>query len=163
MLKKIIFTLIIAVGIGFAAAHCNHTPPTVTAKVYFVDYEMMRLLPHKVEIFDSTPKKEGQQILNMLIEGDDGNETIFRTIPDIPGCMTVKVENNNAIVDIKQEMIDNHPEGRNSEVLTIYSIVKSLVSIDGITGVRFTINGKIQKNFMGYVDMRETFIFDEYV
>lgn len=163
MLKRLFFVIIVASGIGIAASSCNKTMPVVNAKLYFTDAEMMRLLPHKVEIADTTPQKEGQAVIDMLIEGDDENGAVFRTIPKIPGCMTVKVENGTGTVDIKQEMIDNHPKDRNSEVLTVYSIVNSLISVDGIDGVKFTINGKEQKDFMGYIDMREMFIFDEYV
>ena len=62
-----------------------------------------------------------------------------------------------AYVDIKQELADKHPEGRDLELLTVYSIVNSLTGLDGIVNVRFTIDGKRQKDFKGYIDMRETF------
>ena len=43
------------------------------------------------------------------------------------------------------------------------TIVNSLTSIDGIVKVKFTIDGKPQKNFKGFIDMREAFIPDYYV
>jgi hypothetical protein len=60
-------------------------------------------------------------------------------------------------------MVEAHPEGRELELLTIYSIVNSLTGIEGISTVRFTINHEITKDFMGYVDMRETFIPDYFM
>ena len=74
--------------------------------------------------------------------------------------MTVSVKDDIAYVDIKDSMIQNHEDGRDLELLTVYSVVDSLLSIKGITNVRFTVNGHKQKDFMGYLDMRETFIPD---
>ena len=48
-------------------------------------------------------------------------------------------------------------------MLMVYSIVNSLTEIDGIVNVRFTIDGRVQKDFVGYLDMRETFIPDYFV
>ena len=44
--------------------------------------------------------------------------------------------------------------------MMVYSIVNSLTNIDGIVNVRFTVDGERQKDFLGFVDMRETFIPD---
>jgi hypothetical protein len=74
--------------------------------------------------------------------------------------MTVKVKDKIAYVDIKKDVVNEHPDGRDLEMLTVYSIVNSLTGIDGIVNVRFTIDGKIEKKFKGYLDMRETFIPD---
>ena len=38
-----------------------------------------------------------------------------------------------------------------------------LTGLDGIVNVRFTIDGKRQKDFKGYIDMRETFIPDYFI
>ena len=65
-----------------------------------------------------------------------------------------------AYVNIKEKMISSHPDGRELELLTVYQIVNSLTSIEGIENVRFSINGRVQKNFMGYLDMREIFTSD---
>ena len=48
---------------------------------------------------------------------------------------------------LKQELVDKHPDGRDLELLTVYSIVNSLTGLDGIVNVRFTIDGKRQKDF----------------
>ena len=107
-----------------------------------------------------TPEEQAKLVIKALIEGDDDNLKIRRTIPDIRGCMSVKVKGEIAYVDIKRKMIENHSEGRDIELLTVYSIVNSLASVKGITNVRFTIEGEVSEDFMGYLDMRETFIPD---
>ena len=74
--------------------------------------------------------------------------------------MTVKVKDKIAYVDLKSSILKTQPDGRDFEILTVYSIVNSLTNVDGIVNVRFTVDGERKKDFMGYVDMRETFIPD---
>ena len=85
------------------------------------------------------------------------------TIPNVKHGIKVKVLDRIAYVDIKQELVDKHPDGRDLELLTVYSIVNSLTGLDGVVNVRFTIDGKRQKDFKGYIDMRETFIPDYFI
>ncbi len=162
-MRKFTILIIAALTAAIVCSSCGRDKPMVEAKLYFVDVQMMRLLPLKVYIYDSTPQKEAKILLNELIRGRDDNPKIRRIIPDIKNCMSVKVEDKTAYVDIKKEMVENHPDGRDLEILTVYSIVNSLTSIKEIETVRFTIDGKRQKDFKGFVDMRETFIPDYYV
>lgn len=159
-LRKVMFFLILAVSFGTVFASVNNTPPMVGVKIYFVDSEMFRLLPIRVFISDSTPQKKAERVVNELIAGRDDNPKIRRTIPNIKNCIKVKVKGSTAYVNLTKEIKEAHPDGRDSELLTIYSIVNSLTEIEGISTVRFTIDGKIQKDFMGHIDMRETFIPD---
>lgn len=128
--------------------------------LYFTDAQVMKLIPIKTTIPKTTPNTEAKTVLNELIKGRDDNLSIYRTIPNIKRGMTVKVKGQIAYVNIKSEVIEKHINGRDIELLTVYSIVNSLASIEGINNVRFTIDGKKQKDFMGYIDMRETFIPD---
>lgn len=162
-MKKIIFLLILVLGFSTVFFSSNQRQVMVGVKLYFVDSEMLRLLPVEIYISDTTPQKKAQAVLDELIRGRDDNPKIRRTIPNIKNGMTVKVENNTAYVDISKKMVEAHPEGRELELLTIYSIVNSLTGIEGISTVRFTINHEIAKDFMGYVDMRETFIPDYFM
>ena len=69
----------------------------------------------------------------------------------------------NTYVVRKQEIADMNPVGRECELTTVYRSVNSLTGLDGIVNVRFTIDGKRQKDFKGYIDMRETFIPDYFI
>lgn len=163
IIRNITFILILAVGFTIVAVSGNSHPPVEEMKLYFVDAEMMRLMPVRVTITKSSPQRMASKVLDELIEGRDENPKIRRIIPKEKHGMSVKVKDQIAYVDIKKEIVDKHPEGRDLEMLTVYSIVNSLTGIDGIVNVRFTIQGKIQKNFKGYLDMRETFIPDYFV
>ena len=163
LIKHIVFALIIAAGVSaFFAAHRTNFELPVT-KVYFVDADMMRLIPVKTPIPRTSTQRTAQHVLDALIEGHDNNPKIRRLIPNEKDCLTVRVKDEIAYVNISAGVIDAHPDGRDSEILTVYSIVNSLTELDGITNVRFTIDGTVQKNFMGHLDMRETFSPDYFV
>lgn len=136
---------------------------TVTARLYFVDAEMLRLIPVEMQFPETQPQRMAQRVLSELIKGRDDNPKIRRIIPNVKRGMTVKVRDGCAFVDIKSEIKENHPDGRDLEILTIYQIVNSLTEIDGIQTVRFTVDGEITRNFMGHIDMRETFVPDYFV
>lgn len=163
MFRKILFVIILIIGFGTVAVSSNGQPETTEVKLYFVDAGMMRLIPMRTNICKTDTEHEAKAVLNALIAGRDDNPKIRRLIPDIKKCMSVKVNGDTAYVNITQKMIDAHPDGRELEMLTVYQIVNSLTSIEGITNVRFKINSQTQKNFMGYLDMRETFIPDYFV
>ncbi len=163
IIRNITFVLILAVGFGIIAVSGNTHAPVEEMKLYFVDAQMMRLMPVKITITKSSPQRMAQKVIDELIEGRDENPKIRRIIPKEKHGMSVKVKDGIAYVNIKKSIVDKHPDGRDLEMLTVYSIVNSLTGIDGIVNVRFTIEGKIQKKFKGYIDMRETFIPDYFV
>ncbi|MCC8169462.1 MAG: GerMN domain-containing protein, partial [Oscillospiraceae bacterium] len=142
---------------------CGDSPDFTAVKIYFVDSEMLRLLPIETYIPNSSAQHQAKTVLNELIRGRDDNPKIKRVIPDIEGCMTVKVKDGAAYIDISKEMAEAVPESRDLELLTIYSIVNSITSVEGISTVRFTIDKQVTKDFSGFLDMRETFIPDYFI
>lgn len=160
-MKRIIFVFILlaafcAVTVSFG----KNTVQTTEVRLYYTDTQILKLIPVRTQIQMLDAEGQAEIILKMLIEGQDENLKIKRTIPKIQGGMSVYVKDGIAYVDIKKGMIEKHADGRDIELLTVYSIVNSLASIKGVNNVRFTVCGKKQKNFMGYLDMRETFIPD---
>jgi len=131
-----------------------------TADLYFVDAELMMLLPNKYYLPDVSTEKAAKKVVSQLIEGRDDNKKILRVMPKIKGSVKVKVKNDTAYVDLSREFVQAHTDNAHKEILTVYSIVDSLTSIDGITKVRFTIDGKEQAKFKGHIDMREVFFPD---
>lgn len=162
-MRKIAALIAVVIAVTAVLAAREKAKPMTAVTLYFVDAQMLRLLPVKTYIKDAKPQKKAEIVIRELIRGRDDNKKIRRLIPNIKNCMSVKVEDGIAYVNIKKKMAENHPDGRDLEVLTVYSIVNSLASIDGIVNVRFTIDGKVQKDFKGFVDMRETFIPDYFV
>ncbi len=162
-MKKIVFFALIltcAVTIIFAV---NADKPVEELRLYVVDAEMLHLIPIKIRVRETDLNGEAREVISALIRGFDDNPKIRRLIPKIRGCMSVRVKGNTAYVNISKSMIKNHPDGRELEKLTVYSIVNSLTSLSGINNVQFTINGKIRRDFMGYMDMRGAFAFEKVV
>ena len=131
--------------------------------IYYVDSHMLKLVPVELLCKENSVEGQAKAVISQLIEGKDKNRKIRRMIPDIKNCLTVKVEDDTAYVDIAEKSIKYFPDGRIAEELVVFQIVNSLTSIEGIVKVKFTIDKKPQKSFKGFIDMRETFIPDYYV
>ena len=126
-------------------------------EIYFVDRQMHRLLPTDFKTSEKSQKKISREIINSIILGKDFNNQILRIIPDIPKCIRVKVKKGTAFVDLSSEITNHVPKNAETERLIVYQIVNSLTSIPDINFVKFTIDGKTKKDFLGFLDMREIF------
>ena len=162
-MKKIVFFVLILTCAATIAFARNEDKPMEVIRIYVVDAEMMHLIPTEISIRETDTQGEAGEVISALIRGFDENPKIRRLIPKIRGCMSVKVEGNTAHVNITKAMVENHPDGRVLEQLTVYSIVNSLTSLRGIDTVQFTVDGKIRRDFMGYMDMRGAFAFKNVV
>ncbi len=131
-----------------------------TVEIYYIDSDMLRLIPIETPIKKMSAQKSAEWVVNKLIEGSDSNKKIRRLIPNEKNCITVKVEHETAVVDLSESMINAPFEGRDLEVLAVYQIVNSVTSVEGISTVKFTINGEQKEDFKGFLNMRETFIPD---
>lgn len=146
------FLLILAAAVCFAGEEEYEQ-----TKIYFVDSQIFRLIGVNTQIEKGTPQAQAREVLDILIEGYDYNNNIKRVLPKVKKGMKVKVVDNIAYVDIKPEMVKRQEKAREIESLAIYSIVNSLIEIEGIDAVRFTIDGMICEKYAGFIDMRETF------
>lgn len=163
IIRYIVFALILISAPVLAIRSASTKTEKVECSVYFVDTELMRLLPHKVSLRAQTSIEErAGLILDEIIKGRDDNKKVRRLIPDIKGGLKVKMDEDTAIVDISSRLINENIKNRDAERLFIYQIVNSLTELDGIYRVRFTVDGRVSKKFMGYLDMREIFTRDEY-
>jgi hypothetical protein len=89
-------------------------------------------------------------IVKELIKGPGQGSDLKPTIPSgVQLRSPVSINAGIATVDFSKEFIDNHPGGSTAEKLTIYSVVNSLTELKEIEKVKFTINGKTQKDFKG--------------
>ncbi len=66
-----------------------------------------------------------------------------------------------AYLDFEPESFINHPGGVESELLSIYAIVNTLVlNVDGVRSVKFLIGGKEAVTLAGHVDLSHPFEAD---
>ncbi len=161
-MRRYIVIVIILVCAVFGLASCSDTEDAARTEVtlYYVDAQMNRLIPYKGEICEGTPKSMAQSAVRELIEGRSYNDKIRRLLPDRLSCMVKGVKDGVAYVDLSSSAAQSLPDSRDIENLVIYQIVNTLTGIDGIRFVRFTVDGRTSRDFMGYYDMRETYKYN---
>ncbi len=157
-----LFYLIIITIVGFMPEKETNTNAD-KVYLYFVDRQIMKLVPVEYYVNSGSISKNAQTVINELIKGRDYNDNIRRIIPNNKKALNVEVKNGVATVNINTEYLADIIDGRFQEELFVYQIVNSLSSIDGIKRVKFLIDGQIQKNLFGYLDMREAYIPDYYI
>lgn len=158
-MRRLVFCFIIISAVVCFAVACSRSDdgPKTKANIFYVDADITRLLPYETEISDTDVQHKAEIVISKLIEGRDDNEKIRRLIPKRKDCITVRTEANIAYVDLDSAIAEELPKSRDIEKLVIYQIVNSLTDIRGLRFVRFTVDGEIRKDFMGYYDMRETY------
>ncbi len=100
---------------------------------------------------------KGQKIINSLIKGPDND-----LLPAVPKETVLNAlyitDDKTAYVDLSDTIYKKYPCGVQSEYLTVYSIVNSLIlNICGIESVKILIMGKEQKTLAGHIDIRFPF------
>ena len=128
--------------------------------LYFVDRQMLRLIPWESYITSSNPDMQARLVLEKLITGKDYNDSIRRILPDNPKSLTVRVKDKDAVVNINTEYFSHIERSRIHEQLIVYQLVNSLCTVEGVLRVKFTIDGEESRNFFGFMDMREAFVPD---
>ncbi len=141
----------------------SETSEDHNAKIYYVDHSMLRLVPVDYNITNATVQKACEKIIEKIIDGEDYNNNILRVVPKIKNGMDVEVDDEIAYVNFKNDFIENIPNNNIHEVLMVYSIVNSLTSVEGVNVVKFLFDGEEKKEYIGGMDMRETFIPDYYI
>jgi len=123
-------------------------------RLYFANEDNTRL---KLEIryVDYTEEDKNAAalatvIVNELIRGPSDDVSLKRTVPAEAKLKSpVSINGKVATVNMSKEFKTKHPGGKDAEKMTIYSIVNSLTELPEIEKVKFTIDGKTQKEYMG--------------
>ena len=162
-MQKKILGIVILILCMLMSGCGNKDEKTPNTSVYYIDSELLMLIGVPSYCEGESSQEMAENMLEKLRIGQDFNRKIKRQIPDIKNGMTVSVNEKTAVVNLSSEFVEKHSEGRIAEKLTVYQIVNSLTSIDGIDYVRFTINSEECKCFKGFIDMREIFSHKDYV
>lgn len=155
----ILLLLILCTGCAADSAVMKTNEGGETVKLYCVDSELYKLIPYEMTLEPMTAQKSAEKIVSELVFGMR-SEKIRHIIPELKNGVTVRVDGDTAYVNFSGEMVEKHPSDVDSELLTVYSLVNSLASLDAVDAVKFTIDGEEKKDFKGFLDMRETFVPD---
>jgi germination protein M len=131
----------------------------VNITLYFADAEDAKLVDEKRFVSKDKAKNTEELVqvaMDELFKGPIGGNLSIPFPKDVE-VPTVKVKGGIAIVDFSKGFVEKHPGGSTGENLTVYSIVNTLTSIEGINGVQFTIEGKKTPEFKGHLEFDKVF------
>jgi len=137
-----------------AAQHADKA----VVQLYFSDKENSFLIAEERKLSHGTnPAQFGQTIIAALIQGP--TEGLMRTIPAGTKLLALFVDpDGTAYVDLTATLSDAHPGGIQSEQMTIFSIVNSLIlNIPEINAVKILIDGRESMTLAGHIDLRFPF------
>ena len=126
--------------------------------LYFSDKENAYLTAEERQLSHSNdPAEFGKTIIEALMQGPQAG--LMRTIPAGTGLRALYVTPDGiAYVDVTATIQDAHPGGIQSELMTIYSIVNSLIlNIAKIDAVKILIDGREALTLAGHIDLRLPF------
>jgi spore germination protein GerM len=146
------------------ATRSDHRAPTIetqqqqtsVAHLYFADKDNLFLIAERrVLRHPEGPTNFSRKIVEALINGPSGGYT--RTIPRKTILRAIYItEDGICYVDVSAEIKDYHPGGVQSELLTLYSLVNSLIlNIPEIKAVKILIDGHESMTLAGHIDVQE--------
>ena len=87
-----------------------------------------------------------QYLINLLIQGPKNNELI-KLIPDGTKLNNIEINDNIVYIDFSEELIDEQTLGEEQELLIINSVLKTLLGLNEVNGIKILINGEENKEF----------------
>lgn len=129
---------------------------TKIAHLYFADKNNLFLISEERVLHQTEdPIHFSRNIIAALIKGSA--QKLARTIPEGAILRAVYItEEGICFVDLSASIQENHPGGVDTEMLTIYSIVNSLIlNIPEIQSVKILIEGQESMTLAGHIDLHE--------
>ncbi len=136
----------------------SETSDKAVVHLYFSDQENSFLTAEERVFFNmDQPAAFAKKIIEALIEGSE--KGLVRTIPATTKLRALYItEEGIAYVDLTDTVKDAHPGGVQSELLTIFSIVNSLVlNMPQVAAAKILVNGNEATTLAGHVDLRFPF------
>ena len=130
----------------------------IAAHLYFADRHNSFLKSEQRAMHQTDdPVDFGQAIVEALIKGPQ--KGLVRTIPAGTKLNAIYIDPDNVCyVDLSATVRNNHPGGSNSEMLTIYSVVNSLIlNVSGIKRVKILIDGNETPTLAGHINLQSAF------
>ncbi len=126
----------------------------VPVHLYFANDDNTKLMKEIRYIPMSDAKQSTSHLASVivkeLINGSAKEKGYKATIPAGTKLRSpVAIKDGVATVDFSSEFKNKHPGGKDAEKMTIFSVVNSLTELKDIQKVKITINGKVEKEYMG--------------
>lgn len=138
MRKKICAILLLCVSLLALLSACGKEKKTGEYQVFYLNADVTRIVPEKIELKSSQEDEKIQELLKDLKK--QPNDTSLRqTIPDKVKVLGVSTATYQITVDFSKEYYDMSPT---EEVLTRAAIVKTLLQIKKYPYVMFTVESE---------------------
>jgi len=125
------------------------------AHLYFADKEKPFLIAEERDLLHAKDAISfAKMIITALSEGP--RQELMRILPPETVLRALFIDQNKtAYVDFNESLKEKHPGGSQTEILTIYAIVNSLVlNIPEIETVKFLFDGRESMTLCGHMDLR---------
>ena len=117
------------------------------ATLYFFGKESAKLEPEArqidVKLLIDNPYKT---LVNLLIEGPK-SEGLLKLIPDQTKLNNIEIKEGIVYIDFSDEFIKEQNLGESQEKIIINSILKTLIELNEVNGIKILINGEENKSF----------------
>ncbi len=126
--------------------------------LYFLDKQTLKLEPEARNIdVKKLINNPYQYLINILIEGPKNNELI-KLIPNGTKLNNIEIIGDIVYIDFSEEFIKEQALGKEQELLIINSILKTLLELNEVSGIKILINGEEGKAFPdNCINFREIF------
>ena len=128
---------------------------TTPVHLYFSDRENEFLIAEERTLnHPDNPAFFARSIVEALIKGPQRG--LVRTIPEKTAVRAIYVTQEGiCYVDLTAGIVDHHPGGIKSELLTVYSIANSLVlNLAEVEAVKILVNGNESATLAGHIDLQ---------
>ena len=125
--------------------------PERDVQLYFAAVEGTHLVPRRATLPGCADDREClRALLEQLIAGPEGEA--LPVLPEQTRIQNVEIENDLLRVDFSRELVDLHPGGSLSELLSIYSLVNSLTeNFPYIRQLQVLVDGEVKETLKGHV------------
>ncbi|MBN2178069.1 MAG: GerMN domain-containing protein [Deltaproteobacteria bacterium] len=172
-LKLFILSLIVLVGVGFLVFLFISLfeyiyPPTTgegervkkekyKVELYFSDSNERFLVPEDRYIWKE--KKMEDQIKELVTTLIGGSTTgLVGTFPEGTKVKDVTIKDGSASISFNRTLVDLHPGGSASEMMTIYSLTNTITrNMPQVKSVKILVEGKEIETIKGHIDTRNPF------
>ncbi len=121
--------------------------------LFFADSSGRRLALERREITGKDRDGLLQAVIEELVKGPSG-ENRMRTLPETVQVREVFSRDDTVWVDLGGSIVDEHPGGAWTEVLTVYSIVNTVTeNFSEVEMVHIIVDGRERETLAGHVDI----------
>ncbi|MDF1536161.1 MAG: GerMN domain-containing protein [bacterium] len=131
----------------------SDTSMTREVDLYFADSSGRRLALERREVAGTGRQGLLRAVIEELVKGPVGEDRV-RTLPETTQVKAVYFQDATVWVDLGASIVDEHPGGAWTEVLTVYSIVNTITeNFTEVDQVQIIVDGRERETLAGHVDI----------